>query len=280
MANQNYRDVNTVVLGGTAIRGVEVARLMDEGEVLEFFSDAIPHRQDVGLTKQIAMVEIQRISDQKYRDVLSAVFTSQQGGTTGAVVLGRVQAVDIRVSGSELRDSGDADAWIRSLGLSRIVGQGSVTYRDLGQPRTSLLVKGKKGTLTVKVPVPRTGFGLPAQTATETHKFTCMLAEMSQDSEHAALGEARASFEFYGIVDPWSVSGGVTGGKQLKPVALGWKGTVAYNAPAGDAASSESVSVANALLVGHELAIRHGEYARSTLRFAAHSSNGQASPIT
>lgn len=279
MANQAFRDVNTVVLHGTAIQGVRTVRLSDEGEEINFNADAVAYRQDVGLTKQIAMLEIERISSNKFRDVLSAVFTAVGGTGTGTAILGRVQRARISQQGSVIRDSGDADHWIRYVGVTDINGQVEVTFRDQAQLHAAPLVKGRKGTLTLKVPVPRTAFGLPAATATETHVVTCMVKGIEKRAEHGGLGEARVVFEMYGSTNPWSKSG-VTGGKQLRPVAIGGSGTVSWNAPAADAALSEATSVANAVCVGIEVDLAHGEYAQARYRFEAYSSNGTTAPIT
>lgn len=279
MANQSFRDVNTTVFGATAVQGVQTIRVTDEGEVITFVADANAYEQDVGLTKQIAMMEVERISSEKLRDVLSAVFTAAGGASTGTAILGRVQEVTIRQGGKVIRDSGDADAWIRYLGLTDINGEVTVGFRDLAQLHAAPLVKGRKGTLRVKVPIPRTGFGLPAGTASETHAIICELVSMEKGGAHGEIGEARATFRMYGATNPWTPSG-LTGGKQLRPIALGWKGTASWSAPPADAGASEACSVANALLVGIDVTLRHGEYSRATYRFEAHSSDGAASPIT
>jgi hypothetical protein len=278
MANQSFRDVNTVVFGATAILGVQSVRLGDGGEGLDFHSDADAYRQDVGLTRQVATLEVERISNQKLRDVLSAVFTAAGGTGTGTAILGRVQRVSIQNSGKVIRDSGDADHWIRYLGLTEIVGQVVVDFRDQAQVQSAPLLKGRKGTLTAKVPVPRTGFGLPALTATETHRFLAMVSDIQKDAQHGEIGSARVTFDLYSS-SMWTPSG-VTGGKQLRPINLGWKGTVSWVAPAADASGGESTSVANALLAGIDVTLAHGEYSRATYRFEAHSSNGQTAPIT
>lgn len=278
MANQSFRDVNTVTIGGTTILGVQSVRLGDAGELLEFTSDANAYRQDVGLTKQVATIELERISNQKLRDVLSAVFTAVGGASTGTSIMGRIQRVSLQQSGDVIRDSGDADVWLRYLGLTNIKGQVTVEFRDLAQLQSAPLVKGRKGTLTLKVPVPRTGFGLPASTATETHTVVCMVAGMEKDAEHGGLGSGRVTFEAYGT-SPWT-SAGATGGKQLRPIAPGWKGTVGWTAPAADASGGEATSVTNALLTGLDVTLAHGEFSRAVYRFEAHSTNGQTAPIT
>lgn len=278
MANQSFRDVNTVVFGATAILGVQSVRLGDGGEGLDFHSDADAYRQDVGLTRQVATLEVERISNNKMRDVLSAVFTAASGASTGTAIMGRVQRVSIQQSGKVLRDSGDADHWIRYMGLTEIVGQVTVDFRDQAQVQTAPLVKGKKGTLRAKVPVPRTGFGLPASTAAESHVFLAMVSDIQKDAQHAELGSTRVTFDLYSS-SMWTPSG-VTGGKQLRPIAIGWKGSVSWVAPAADASGGESTTLANALLAGIDITLAHGEYSRATYRFEAHSSNGTTPPIS
>lgn len=278
MANQAFRDVNTTIFGATAIQGVTSVRLGSGGETLDFHADADAYRQDVGLTKQLATIELERISPHKLRDVLSAVFTSQQGSTTGQTIFGRVQRAAINQSGKVLRDSGDADAWIRSMGLTEIKGQATVEFRDQAQLDTGVIQKGKKGTLTIKVPIPRTGWGLPALTATETHKVLCMVSDIEKDTQHGELASGRVTLELYSS-SMWTPSG-VTGGKQTRPIAVGWKGTVSWIAPAADGGSAENTSVANALLHSIDTVFAHGEFTRATYRFEAHSSDGSTSPIT
>lgn len=279
MANQAFRDVNTVVIFGTATTGVETVRLGDEADELNYNSDANQYRQDVGITRQVVRTEISKKSSAKLRDLLSAVFTAVGGDNTGTATLGRVQRARITQGSQELLDSGDADSWIRYAGVTDINGRAEITFRDKAQLHAAPLVKGRKGTLVVTVPIPREGHGLPAGTATETHTVLCMVKEVEDQAEHGALGEARVVFEMYGTTDPWSVSGG-SGGAKLKQVAVGDEGTISWVSPAADAGSGEAVSVANGVCVGIDVELAHGEFAKSTIRATHYSSDGSSTPIS
>lgn len=276
MANQAFRDVNTVILAGVAMQGVQRVSLANEGAVINFNSDAGAYRQDVGLTKQVASVDIERLSSDKLRDLVSAVFTS---GSTGSVTFGRVQRARISERGTVLRDSGDADAWIRYVGVTDIGGDCEVNFRDLAQAKSALLAKGRKGTLTITVPKPRTGFGLPAQTATETHKVTCMVAQHEVSAAHGELNDGRTRFEMYGSSDPWTASG-ATGGKALKPVSVGSRGSAKWTAPAADAGAGEATTVTGGIVTEIEVTLEHGNYARATYKLEAGSNDGQTSPVS
>lgn len=276
MANQAFRDVNTVSIFGTNMLGVERVTLEDDGAVINWSADAAAYRQDVGLTKQLAMVSIEKKASNKMRDLISAVFTC---GSTGSVTLGRVQRVRAREGGTPLHDSGDADTWIRYVGVTEVMGEVEVTSRDVKQrPSAGTLVKGRKGTLTVTVPIQRTGYGLPASTATETHKFQCMVAKVGIKAEHGNLADLDLRFEIYGP-NRWTASG-ATGGASLAPVAVGATGTISWKAPAADASSAESVTVARNCVVEREMTVEHGSFARSSIRTEAGSSDGVTPPIS
>lgn len=275
MARQSFRDVNTVVLAGYSLVGVTKVGLSNEGAVINFNSDAGAYRQDVGLTKQVAGVDLERMSSQKMRDILSAVFTSG----TGTVTFGRVQRARLAQRGTVLRDSGDADAWIAYVGVTDIGGEAEVSFRDLAQAKSAVLAKGRKGTLTITVPKPRTGFGLPAQTASETHKVTCMVAQHEVGAQHGELNDGRTRFEMYGATNPWTVSG-YTGSSSLRPVAVGTRGSVKWTAPAADAGAGEATTVTNGIVTEVEVTVEHGAYARSTVKVEAASTDGQTSPVS
>lgn len=276
MANQAFRDVNTVSIMGTSMLGIERVSLSDEGAVINWFADASAYRQDVGLTKQVAGVNIERKSRLFMRDIISAVFTC---GATGSVPLGRVQRIRARENGTVLRDSGDADSWVRYVGITDITGEVEASFRDVHQRAAGgSMVKGRKGTLTVKVPVPRTGYGLPSSTATETHVFKCMVARNEVKAEHGALADIDVRFEMYGS-SQWTASG-ATGGASLAPKALGATGTVSWVAPAADASAGEAVSVAHGCVVEREMSLEHGAHAKAMLKTEHWSADGQTPPVT
>lgn len=278
MAKQSFRDVNTVVLCGTTLRGVQRVRFSDEGAVINYNADENAYRQDVGLTKQIAMVDIERLGGAaKLRDVVSAIWTG--GGIATAVQLGRVQRATIRQAGTVLRDSGDADAWVAYVGVTDIQGSVDAEFRDIAQLRSGGLKKGFKGTLTIAIPVSRTKTGLPASTATETHKIVCMVENFEQEAQHGGLSSARARFQMYGAVDPWTATG-LTGGSQLKPVSVGQRGSAKWTAPAADAAAGQAVTVTGGVITSVELTVEHAAFARAGYKHEAGSSDGQTPPIS
>lgn len=277
MSNQSFRDVNTVVLCGVAMQGVQRVRFSDEGAVINFNADANAYRQDLGLTKQIAMVDIERLSSAKLRDLVSAVWTG--GGISTAVSLGRVQRAQVRQGGTVLRDSGDADSWVRYVGVTDIQGSIDADFRDLKQLRVGALKKGTKGTLTIAIPISRTRTGLPASTATETHKFVCMVDSFEEEAKHGGMADAKAKFQLYGAVDPWSASG-LTGGPQLKPITVGQRGSVKWTAPAADAASAQPVVVTGGVITSIDLTVEHGAYARASYKIEAGAADGQTPPIS
>lgn len=275
MANQSFRDVNTVILAGVAMSGVQRVGLSNEGATIDFVSDANAYRQDVGLTKQVAMVSIERLSPQKLRDVISAVFTSG----TGTVTFGRVQSARLAQRGTVLRDSGDADHWVRYVGVTNIVGEAEVGFRDLAQAKTAALAKGRKGTLTIRIPKPRTGYGLPASTASETHVVQCMVASHEVSAAHGELNDGRTRFEMYGSTDFWS-SSGLTGANALKPVSVGTRGSAKWTAPAADAGAGEATTVTGGVVTEIEVSVEHGAHARASYKFEAGSSDGTTSPVS
>jgi hypothetical protein len=276
MANQSFRDVNTVVLAGVALAGVQRVRLSNEGALLNFHADANAFRQDVGLTKQIAMVDIERMSSSKLRDIVSAVFTS---GALTSVTLGRVQRARISQGGTVLRDSGDADSWVRYVGVTDISGDVEATFRDVKQMQSGSLKKGQKGTLTLAVPVSRSGTGLPSSTATETHKVVCMVHTFEKQVGHGEMAEIRARFEMFGATNPWTTSG-LTGGAQLKPVTVGQAGSAKWTAPAADAGSAEATTVTAGVVTNIEVTLEHGNYARANYKLEAGASDGVTPPIS
>lgn len=275
MSNQSFRDVNTVVLAGVAIAGVQRVRLGNEGAVINFNSDAGAYRQDVGLTKQVAQIDIERLSSAKLRDIISAVFTFNG---TGSITFGRVQRARVGQRGTVLRDSGDADTWVRYVGVTDIAGDAEVNFRDLPQIKAAGLTKGRKGTLTLRVPAPRTGYGLPSTTAAEVHVVKCMVAMHEAQASHGAMSDGRTRFEMYGT-SPWS-SSGLTGGQMLKPVSVGQRGAISWNAPAADAASSEATTVTGAVITDIEMTLEHGGYARSNYKAEAGASDGTTPPVS
>jgi len=278
MANQSYRDVGGCTIHGTSISGVESIRLRDQADEIEYVADDNQYRQDVGVTRQFIGLDVERKASTKLRDIISAVFTSDQGAVTGSVTIGRVQSCEISQDGSTIRDSGDADTWIRYIGVTGIGGEARCEFRDLAQQRTGVLVKGKKGTLTVSVPVPRTGFGLPAGTATEEYALSCEVIEMEDEVSHGDLANANIRFALYGSTDPVGQNAAADSGLGL--VAVGDDDTVSYTAPAADAGSAEAVAVTNAVCVGRTLSFRHGDHARATYRFEAYSSDGTTAPVS
>lgn len=279
MTKQAFRDVNTVSVFGTAMTGVRVARLADESDEINYNADANQYRQDVGITRQLVRTQIDRLSSDKLRDLLSATFTAVNGDNTGSAALGRVQRVRISQEGTELMDSGDAATWLEWVGVEDINGRVEVTFRDKAQLHTQPMVKGTKGTLTVKASIPRTAQGLPAATASDTHVVTCELISIEDQAEHGALGEARAVFAMYGATDPWSESG-PSGGALMKQVTIGAEGAIAWTSPAADASSGEAVSVANGIAVRQEVEFAHGELTRASYHFTHYSSDGTSTPIS
>lgn len=276
MAKQSFRDVNTVVAMGVAMSGVERVSLSNEGSVISFGADANPYRQDVGLTKQLAMVTIEKKSSSKLRDIVSAVFTA---GATGSATIGRCQRVRAAQRGAPIRDSGDADAWLAYVGVTDIGGEVEVAGRDITQLKGSPFQKGRKGTLTVRVPVQRTGYGLPAATATDTHKFVCMVSRVDLKAEHGGVAAGDLRFEMYGGSPQWTASG-LTGSGSLKPLAIGATGSVAFTAPAADASAAEATTVAHGVVTEVELTVEHGAYARTTIKTEHFAPDGVTPPIT
>jgi len=277
MADQSFRDVSGCTVFTKALSGIESVRLRLQGETVEFSSDDDDYVGDVGLTKQYASVEVSRKSPSKLRDIVSAVFTSQQGDVTGSVTFGRCQSVDIEQSADPIHDSGDDDSWITYIGTTGKKGSARVSARDIAQHRTGVLVQGKKGTLIVSVPVPRTGYGLPASTATETHTVVCMVGDQEISGGHGGLWDGNVSFQMYGATQ-WTPS--PTSATSLCPVSVGSTGTVSFTAPAADAAAAEPVSVAGAVMLSRSVQLRHGEHSRATYRFEAPGSDGSTSPVT
>lgn len=275
MANQSFRDVNTVILAGVALSGVQRVGLSNEGAVINYNSDANAYRQDVGLTKQVAMVDIERLSPQKLRDLVSAVFTAG----TASLTFGRVQRARISQRGTVLRDSGDEDVWVRYVGVTDISGEAEVSFRDVAQAKLASLAKGRKGTLTIRIPKPRTGYGLPASTATETHVVQCMVAQHEVNAAHGELSDGRARFEMYGSSDPWSTSG-ATGASALKAVSVGSRGSAKWTAPAADAGSAEATTVTGGIVTEVEVTVEHGAHARATFKLEAGAADGATSPVS